>query len=111
MIRSVVIAAVLAAVAVVTFFEVEFDPRWQMPTVVEVTDTEQEARYAACVEEADQRIHGETFARIDNPDVQREILYRRMQEAKAACRVEFPEQTQNEEVPFDVNLVNLTWRY
>lgn len=111
MIRFIAIAAILAVAAVFILFEVEFDPRFQMPGVEEVADAEQEVRYDACVEEADHRIHSETFARIDNPDVQREILYRRMQDAKAACRSEFPKLTRSEERPLDISVIDLTWRF
>lgn len=101
----------LALIVTLLLFDVDLNVEMQWPEQSESVDPEQEARYEACVEEADHRVHSETFAAIDNPDVQREILYRRMQDEKVACRAEWPERTVTAEQPFRFNLVDLTWRY
>lgn len=106
-----VAATFAAAVIVAILFDVDFTPRFELPHTREEDDPAQEARYATCVEDADVRIHGETFAAVDNPDVQRELLYRRMQAAKADCRSAFPRQTITTDVPLDANLIDLEWRY
>ena len=96
---------------VLVLFDVEFDVRVVMPHVEERPDSVREAEFEACVEESDRRIHAETFANVDNPDVQRELLYRRKQQAKAACRERYPERTTTVDVPFDFNIIDLSWRY
>lgn len=109
--KRVLLTAGAALVVLLALFDVDFEPRLVLPHSEQRVDPGQEARYEACVEEYDHEIHAETFARVDNPDVQREILYRRMQEAKAACRETYPERMIEVEVPFDVNLIDLSWRF
>jgi len=108
--RSVPIAAALLLV-LLALFEVDFAPRFSLPRSEQRPDPAQEARYTACVEAQEEIIHAETFDRIDNPDVQREILYRRMQQAEAGCREQHPERMMTVEKPLDVNLIDLRWRY
>ncbi|MDX1481466.1 MAG: hypothetical protein R3315_07315 [Woeseiaceae bacterium] len=109
--KKALLALLVAAVAVPVLFDVSVDYRLTLPHSKERADPQQEALYAACVERRDREIHAEVFERIDNPDVQREILYRRMQEAKAACQEEHPARTITVDVPFEFNLIDLAWRY
>jgi hypothetical protein len=110
-VKRIVAVVVVAVCLVPLLFEVRFDPRFSLPGTEERLDAEQEARYEACVEDAEREIHARVFARVDNPDVQRELLYRQGQAAKAACRADYPERVVEVETPLDVNLVDLTWRY
>ncbi len=104
--------ALLAATCLVLLlFEVEVDVRLAMPGTEREVDAGQEARYEACVEQADRDVHAETFAEVDNPDVQREWLYRRMQAAKAECRSTYPQRSVDVERPLEFNVVNLRWRF
>lgn len=50
----------------------------------------QQIRYEECVAERDHEIHKKTFATIDNPDVQREVLATQKEIAKRECRRMFP---------------------
>ena len=109
--KKALLAVVAAGVALIALFEVEVDYRFTWPHTEERPDPQQEARYEACVERRDQEIHAEAFARIDNPDVQREIIYRRMQEAKQRCRESHPLRMTTVEAPFEFNLIDLHWRY
>ena len=88
-------------------FDVDLNFRFAMPRDVEEVDPQQEARYEQCMDEQDRIVHGETFAAIDNPDVQREVLARRMREAEALCRSEFPRRTTTVRRPFEFNIVDL----
>jgi len=109
--KKTLLATVAAGAVLIALFEVDVDYRFTRPHTEERPDPQQEARYEACVERHDREIHAEAFARIDNPDVQREIIYRRMQEAKQLCRKAHPLRMTTVEVPFDFNLIDLRWRY
>lgn len=109
--KKVLVIAAAALLVLLLFFEVDVDLRFRLPQTVAKPDEAQEARYEACVEDFDRSVHAEAFATIDNPDVQREVLYRRMQEAKALCREQYPEITTSVRVPFDFKVFDLTWRY
>ena len=109
--KRLLFVVIVAVIATLLLFEVKFAPRFSLPGETEALDEAQETRFQSCVEEADRQIHAETFAAIDNPDVQREVLYRRKQAAKADCREQFPEQIRMINVPLDVNLLDFRWRY
>ena len=109
--KRILLGTVLALIVVLALFDVTIDPRFRLPGTETRVDQEQEARYTACYEEREHRFHEEIFERDDNPDVQRELIYRRSQEAKATCREEFPERTIEVELPLDVNVVDLDWRF
>jgi hypothetical protein len=109
--KKLVLTATGAILIVLLLFDVDIDIRFVMPHAEERVDPQQEAAYEACVEEFDRQVHAETFARVDNPDVQRELLYRRMAAAKADCRERYPRRTTTVEVPFDFNFIDLSWRY
>ena len=109
--KKFVITAIGALAVVLVLFDVDVDARLVMPHTEARADPAREAEFEACVEELEREIHAETFANVDNPDVQRELLYRRMQKAKATCRERFPEQTMTVDVPFDFNIFDLSWRY
>lgn len=103
---------VIAALALVlALFKVDVNPQFSLPREIEQADARQEARYSECVEEQDRIVHGETFAAIDNPDVQREVLSRRMEEAKKQCRQQFPQRVVTVSEPFRINLVDLEFRF
>ena len=104
-----IVGAALGATLV--FFEVDLNIRFAMPHDAEEVDPEQEARYEVCMEEQDRIVHGETFAAIDNPDVQREVLARRMRDAEELCRSEFPRRTITVQRPFEFNIVDLDPRF
>lgn len=96
---------------ILLLFDVSVAPRWQLPGEVRLPDAEQEARYSACFDEADQRIHETAFGTIDNPDVQREFIATQRDKARAACRRQFPERFTTQSLPFEFNLVDLEFRY
>lgn len=50
----------------------------------------QQILYEECVAVRDHEIHEKTFATIDNPDVQREVLATQKEIAKRECRKQFP---------------------
>ena len=103
------LAGVLAAVFIL--FEVDFIPRFRLPATESMPDPAQEARFDECVLAAESEFHEELFAEVDNPDVQRELIFRFGQEARATCREEHPEKMIEVETPLDVNLVDLSWRF
>ncbi len=105
----VVLAA--AVVLLLMLSEVDLDLRFSLPRTERQLDAAQEARYDACVEQADRDVHADTFAEVDNPDVQREWLYRRMQAAKAECRSTYPQRHVDVERPLEFNVINLRWRF
>ena len=111
MAKKLLLAGLAVLVLMLLLFDVEVDVRIAMPGTDRQLDTAQEARYEACVEEADREVHAETFAEVDNPDVQREWLYRRMQAAKSECRSTHPQRHVDVERPFQFNVVNLRWRF
>ncbi|MDH4049318.1 MAG: hypothetical protein OEV63_14435 [Gammaproteobacteria bacterium] len=47
--------------------------------------------FDACVAERDRQIHEQVFATVDNPDVQRELLITKKEQAIRECRERFPE--------------------
>ena len=51
----------------------------------------QEELFRECVAARDREIHRKTFATIDNPDVQREILATEKERAVRECREKYPE--------------------
>ena len=109
--KTVFSIALAGLFCVLVFFDVDVDFRFALPRDVEQPDAAQEARYAACMEEQDRIVHGATFAEIDNPDVQREVLARRMREASRRCRDQFPEQLITVRLPFEFNLIDLEARF
>lgn len=109
--KTVFLAAGASLLILVLLFDVDIEPQFTMPRAVERADAEQEARYRACVDQRDARIHAETFATIDNPDVQREVLSTRKGQAAMACRQEYPQRLVTVEEPFRFNLIDLTFRY
>lgn len=109
--RTALLVAVAAMIALLIAFDVQLNPEFALPRTVERPDAAQEAKFAACVAERDGRIHEETFARIDNPDVQREVLAARKADAKRACRAEFPQRTVTVEEPMRINLIDLRPRF
>lgn len=108
--KTVVPIAVVLAIMLV-LFDWDFNPEFSLPHEVERLDDEQEGRYAQCVKERDAIIHAETFAAIDNPDVQREVLITRKEQAARECRDRFPERRVRETAPFRFNVVDLRYRF
>ncbi|MCI0517161.1 MAG: hypothetical protein L0Y45_04930 [Woeseiaceae bacterium] len=51
----------------------------------------QEELFRECVAARDHEIHRKTFATIDNPDVQREILATEKERAVRECREKYPD--------------------
>jgi len=49
----------------------------------------QQILYEECVAARDHEIHQKTFATIDNPDVQREVLATQKEIAKRECREQY----------------------
>lgn len=109
--KKALVIVVAALLIVLSLFEVDLNPQFALPREVQQADAAQEAMFDACVEEQDRIVHGETFAAIDNPDVQREVLARRMQEATRDCREQFPRRMATVEEPLKFNLVDLEFRY
>ena len=108
--RYLLIAGV-ALLVVLLLFDVDVNPRFALPAETEQVDAEQEARFAACLAEQDRIVHAETFAAIDNPDVQREVLSVRMEQAARECREAYPERRVTIETPFQFNLIDLEFRF
>lgn len=109
--KKVLLIVAAALLLVPVLFEVDVNPQFSLPREVEQADAGQEARFDECVEEQDRIVHGETFAAIDNPDVQREVLSRRMEEATKQCREQFPRRVVTVSEPFRFNLVDLEFRF
>lgn len=109
--RTWISIAGAALVGTLVLFEVDVDVRFSLPKEVEQVDAEHEALFEQCMDEQDRVVHAETFAAIDNPDVQREVLARRMRQAAQVCRAEFPQRTVVVRRPLDVNVVDLTPRF
>ena len=104
----IVVAALLLLSAL---FKVDINPQFSLPRDVERADAKQEALFDECVAEQDRIVHGETFAAIDNPDVQREVLSTRMEEATRQCRDQYPRRVVTISEPFKFNLVDLEFRF
>ncbi|MDH4108459.1 MAG: hypothetical protein OEW35_09090 [Gammaproteobacteria bacterium] len=106
---AVILLALLAVLLLL--FDVDIRPEFAWPGDASAPDPEQEQRYLACVAERDRAIHAETFERIDNPDVQREVLATRKDRAKRECRDRFPTRTITVSEPFRFNLLDVRFRY
>lgn len=106
-----VVLVVVALAMLLILFEVDWNPQFGWPQSIERPDAEQEVRFRACVDEHDRIIHAETFAAIDNPDVQREVLSTRKEQAARECRESFPQRTVRIEEPFRFNLIDLEFRH
>jgi len=109
--KKIALISLLALALLLALFDVKVDLEFALPRDASVPDPEAERLYRACVDERDRVIHAETFDRIDNPDVQREILATRKEQAKRECRERFPERTINVRQPFRFKLLDLRYRY
>lgn len=109
--KKALLIAIAALLIVLFLFEIELDLQISLPREVQQPDAAREAQFDACLREQDRIVHGETFAAIDNPDVQREVLARRMEDATGVCREQFPRRTVTVRQPFQFNLVDLEFRY
>ena len=104
--------AVVGAVAMLlALFEVRFNFQFSLPGEKSVTDSGQEARYAACYAARDKEIHKVAFGTIDNPDVQKLHISTNRKLAASECRQLFPEQMTTIEQKFRFNLVDLHFRF
>ena len=92
-------------------FDIDLNPQFAMSGESQQIDKEQEARFDACVDEKDRLVHAETFAGVDNPDVQREMLMSRKEQLVRECRIEFPETRVTVTTPFRFNLLDVKFRY
>ena len=95
----------------VLFFEIETNVRFAFPKKIEILDSSQELIYLKCVEARDKIIHAQTFSSIDNPDVQREVLSARKNQALAECRGLHPAKMVEINQAFEVNIFDLKYRY
>lgn len=111
MTRRMLMAAAMALVILLVLYDVDVNPELQLARSLEIPDAAQEERFLTCVAERDAVIHEETFATIDNPDVQREVLATRKERAARDCRAAFPARTVTIEEPFHFNLVDLEFRW
>ena len=93
------------------FFEISVNPVFELPADVQVPDPEQEARFDACFDEQDQRIHKQAFDTIDNPDVQREYISMHRDRARAECRERYPRRATTARRPLRINLIDLQPRF
>ena len=100
-------AIVLPMVLLWVLFEARFNFQFSLPGEKSVTDSGQEARYAACYAERDKEIHRLAFGTIDNPDVQKLFILSNRAVAASECRQLFPEQMTTIEDKFRFNLVDL----
>ena len=74
---------VLAITAVGAWLSVRDSGNGDEPAPVK---SPQQVLYEECVARRDHEIHEKTFATIDNPDVQREVLATQKEIAKRECR-------------------------
>ena len=95
----------------VFFFEIETNVRFAFPKKIEILDSSQELIYLKCVEARDKIIHAQTFSSIDNPDVQREVLSARKNQALAECRGLHPAKMVEINQSFEVNIFDFKYRY
>ena len=103
------VAALLAVFLVL--FDIDINPDIAASGETQQIDSEQEARYDACVDEKDRLVHAETFAYVDNPDVQREMLTTRKEQIVSECRDKFPETRVTVTTPYRFNLLDVNFRF
>jgi len=108
--KAAFLAVVAFTVVILIFFKVDFEPEFSLPRETDSLDPEQEARFDACVTKKDAAIHARTF-RVDNPDVQREILITQKERAVRDCRESLPEKRVTVSEPLRFNIIDLTFRY
>lgn len=109
--KNVIKIGFAALCLLLVLFDVTVDLQFSTPREVEIVDVAQEAQYHACVDERDAEIHRIAFGTIDNPDVQREYLSTHKDKAKAACRLEYPEQMTTEMQSFQFKLLKFEYRF
>ena len=125
---------VIAILAVLAFFEVEFPLEFagpgeasqedgriridlfegrRQPTEGEakVADPAIEAAYDECFAAKDEEIHTRAFGTIDNPDVQKEFITSNRARAAAECRALHPEKMITIETPARFRVVTLRPRF
>jgi hypothetical protein len=69
------------------------DPEYPRRPAAQHEKSHQEILFEGCVASRDLEIHHKTFATIDNPDVQREVLAAQKEIAVRECRKKFPSGT------------------
>jgi len=109
--KSTFLSATALLIMALILFDVDIDPEFSLPHDVVTLDSNQESRFKNCVDEKDRLIHAETFAAIDNPDVQREILITEKERAARVCRDTYPQRRVTVSEPMHFNVIDLTFRY
>ena len=109
--RTIILYTGIGLLLFLALFDVELAPEFALPGTAEVPDPAREARFAACFERRDEAIHERAFATIDNPDVQKEYIAMHRDDARHACRAEYPERTIVVETPLRFTLLDLRYRF
>lgn len=104
-------SVIILLIITLVLFDVDINPEFSLARETEVLDDAQETLFDDCVSEKDRQIHAETFSKIDNPDVQREVLLTGKESAVRACRISHPEIRVTASEPFRFNIFDLTFRY
>lgn len=109
-VRPLFLVAALTGLFLLLF---DVTPRFEfaLPREVAEPDPAREAEFDACFAARDDAIHEEAFGTIDNPDVQREFISMRREEAERDCRERFPARTVMVSEPFRFNLVDVRFRF
>lgn len=109
--KSASFSVIILLIITLVLFDVDINPEFSLAREIEVLDDAQETLFDNCVSERDRRIHADTFKKIDNPDVQREILLTGKERAVRQCRIRHPEIRVTASEPFRFNIFDLTFRY
>jgi hypothetical protein len=109
--KKAVWTGVAGLIVLVALFDVRINFEYSPAGASRQLDAEQEARYAACYADRDDKIHDEAFGTIDNPDVQKLYILNNRKQAAMECRAQFPEQWTLVDKPFLFNLLDLQFRY
>ena len=102
---------IVALAAFLVLFDVSFDFEFSLPGEARQLDAGQEARYTACRNERDKKIHEVAFDTIDNPDVQKLYISNNRDIAARECREQFAEKWTVVDRPFHFNVVDLRFRF
>ena len=93
------------------FFETEVNIFVTLPKKIEKSDLDQENLFLECVNAKDKIIHAQTFSSIDNPDVQREVLSAKKNQALLECRDIYPVKMTVINQSFEINIFDFKYRY
>jgi hypothetical protein len=110
-IRRTTALLISVIVTISIFFEVTFPLDIASSYESEAPDPAIEAQYTGCYREKDQEMHRDVFSRVDNPDVQKELISSNRERIARECRELFPEHLITVQEPARFNLVDLKPRF